>query len=145
MLRSWAIALFIAFGGWVVMSLWNWLLPGLFGWRMITFWQAMAMLVLCRILFGGCERPRLAPLPLLRPSHRRALGRHEPEEREKFREGMRAKWASARMRAKATKPELCAHPLSKRREGGGLKQANKVLAPVVSSGEASAGAPLKLR
>src|SRR3974377_1884046 len=47
------IALFMFLGGWIVMSLWNWLLPALFGWRMITFWQALAMLILCRILFGG--------------------------------------------------------------------------------------------
>ena len=47
------IALFIFLGGWIVMHLWNWLLPPLFGWRMITFWQALGLLVLCRILFGG--------------------------------------------------------------------------------------------
>jgi len=82
------IALFMAFGGWLVMSLWNWLLPGLFGWRMITFWQAMGMLVLCRILFGGVSG---------RGWHRRYSGRRmggrwstmTPEEREKFRQGMR--------------------------------------------------------
>ena len=49
------IALFIFLGGWIVMSLWNWLLPALFGWRMITFWQALGMLILCRILFGGAS------------------------------------------------------------------------------------------
>ena len=83
------IALFIAFGGWVVMSLWNWLLPGLFGWHMITFWQALAMLVLCRILFGGVSGRGW------HRSRRHWGGRWEhmtPEEREKFREGMRAKW-----------------------------------------------------
>ena len=32
--------------GEVVMHLWNWLLPMLFGWRTITFWQAMGLLVL---------------------------------------------------------------------------------------------------
>ena len=47
------IALFIIFGGWVVMRLWNWLLPGLFGWHQIAFWQALGLMILCRILFGG--------------------------------------------------------------------------------------------
>ena len=47
-----AIALFVWIGGEVVMHLWNWLLPALFGWRLITFWQAVGLLVLCRILFG---------------------------------------------------------------------------------------------
>ena len=48
-----AVALFVALFGEVVMHLWNWLLPALFGWRQITFWQALGLLVLCRILFGG--------------------------------------------------------------------------------------------
>jgi hypothetical protein len=43
----------MALGGWIVMSLWNWLLPPLFGWKLITFWQAFALLILCRLLFGG--------------------------------------------------------------------------------------------
>ena len=47
------IALFILIGGEAVMHLWNWLLPTLFGWRQITFWQAIGILALCRILFGG--------------------------------------------------------------------------------------------
>ena len=47
------LALFIALGGEIVMQLWNWLLPPLFGWREITFWQALGILALCRILFGG--------------------------------------------------------------------------------------------
>jgi len=47
------IAGLIAICGWIVMYLWNWLLPPLFGWRVITFWQALALLILCRFLFGG--------------------------------------------------------------------------------------------
>src|SRR5438093_13720138 len=50
------ILLFIAIGGEVVKQLWNWLLPPLFGWRQITFWQALGLLALCRILFGGLGR-----------------------------------------------------------------------------------------
>ena len=48
-----AMALFVWIGGELVMHLWNWLFPGLFGWRVITFWQAIGLLLLCRILFGG--------------------------------------------------------------------------------------------
>jgi hypothetical protein len=47
------IAIFTAIGGGVVMLLWNWLAPTLFGFRLITFWQALGLLALCRILFGG--------------------------------------------------------------------------------------------
>ena len=46
-------ALFVALGGEIVRLLWNWLLPSLFGWPRITFWQALGLLALCRILFGG--------------------------------------------------------------------------------------------
>lgn len=48
-----ALALFAFLGGKVVEWLWNWLLPPLFGWHTVTFWQAIGMLALCRILFGG--------------------------------------------------------------------------------------------
>lgn len=44
---------FIALGGWIVQLLWNWLLPTLFGWPAVTFWQALGLLALSRILFGG--------------------------------------------------------------------------------------------
>ena len=46
-------ALFIALGGWIVTSLWNWLVPGLFHLPALTFWQGLGLLALCRILFGG--------------------------------------------------------------------------------------------
>ena len=47
------IALFVFVFGGIVMLLWNWLLPPLFGWPRITLLQAFGLLVLCRLLFGG--------------------------------------------------------------------------------------------
>ena len=80
-------ALFIAVFSFVVMSLWNWLMPALFGWRLISYWQAMGLLILSKILFGGFRGPG---------RHwywrRRMMERWEqmtPEEREKFRQGVR--------------------------------------------------------
>jgi hypothetical protein len=35
------------------MSLWNCLLPEILGVKSITFWQAMGILILSKILFGG--------------------------------------------------------------------------------------------
>lgn len=80
------IAAFILIGGEVVTHLWNWLLPALFGWRQITFWQGLGFLLLCRILFGGLGHggPRGR-----RPCWRDRLN---PEEREKFREVLRTRW-----------------------------------------------------
>jgi hypothetical protein len=47
-----AIAAVAAFS-FIVMGLWNWLAPAVFGARTITLWQAMGILVLSKILFGG--------------------------------------------------------------------------------------------
>ena len=48
-----AIAAGVFIFGSVVMLLWNALLPALFGFKVITFWQALGILVLSKILFGG--------------------------------------------------------------------------------------------
>jgi hypothetical protein len=96
------IVLFIAIGGAAVQLLWNWLLPPLFGWRQITFWQALGLLVLCRILFGGFGpgrghsgvRRRTADRIADRIADRmteRWAGM-TPEERERFRERVRERF-----------------------------------------------------
>jgi len=84
------MVLFVWLGGEVVMRLWNWLLPSLFGWRQITFWQALGLLALCRILFGGlgCHG---GPRSNIRRKMRDRWEGMTPEEREKFRETMRAR------------------------------------------------------
>jgi hypothetical protein len=48
-----AIAAGVYIFGSVVMLLWNGILPDLFGFGTITFWQAIGILVLSKILFGG--------------------------------------------------------------------------------------------
>lgn len=81
------VILGIAVFGFVVSQLWNYLMPGLFGLHTITFWQAVGLLVLGRLLFGGFRPGFGGP-----PWRRRMMARWEqmtPEEREKFREGWR--------------------------------------------------------
>ena len=51
-----AAASAIAALGYIVMSLFNLLLPQLTGWHAISYGQAVGLLGLCRILFGGCLR-----------------------------------------------------------------------------------------
>jgi hypothetical protein len=82
------IAAFIFIGGFVVMYLWNWLLPALFGWKMITFWQALGLLALCRILFGGFGKGHHGS------GRRRAWEKMTPEERERFRHRFGTDWGS---------------------------------------------------
>jgi uncharacterized membrane protein len=89
-----AIAAFIVIGSALVMYLWNWLLPPLFGWRIITLWQAFGLLVLCRILFGshnwrGSSRTNVRERMRERMSDR--WQHMTPEQREK----MRKRWAFA--------------------------------------------------
>ncbi len=81
------MVIFSWIGGEVVMLLWNWLAPALFGLRQITFWQALGLLALCRILFGGSGWHG----PVRSNIRRRMAERWEqmtPEERERFRQGL---------------------------------------------------------
>ena len=87
---------FAAIGGELVLHLWNWLLPPLFGFRQITFWQALGILLLSRILFGGFGwhgsrrsnvRSRVADRLADRMGDR--WDAMTPEERERFRQRIR--------------------------------------------------------
>src|SRR5271169_4131153 len=82
------VALAVTVLGVVVMSLWNWLLPPLTGWHPISFLQAMALLVLCRILFGGHR----GPVGHWRQHWKQRFERMTPEERQRFRDGLRQRW-----------------------------------------------------
>lgn len=85
-----ALVVLVFVGGQLVMHLWNWLLPALFGWHQVTFWQAVALLALCRILFGGLGHGGHG-------GGRGKWGRSRdqfwekmtPEERERFKQDMR--------------------------------------------------------
>ncbi|MGO8788572.1 MAG: hypothetical protein ACLQVL_14490 [Terriglobia bacterium] len=72
----------------VVMWLWNRLVPAIFGLHAVSFWQALGLLILSKILFGG---PHGRPGFGMHWRHR-MMERWEqmtPEEREKFRAGIR--------------------------------------------------------
>ena len=82
------IVVIIAFG-FIVMGLWNWLMPAIFGLKTISYLQAFGLLILSWILFGG-----LRGRPHLHWRHR--IAEHwmnmTPEERDKFRQQMREHW-----------------------------------------------------
>ena len=87
------MVLFIAIGGEVVVHLWNWNLPPLFGWREITFGQALGLFALCRILFGTFNVSRFH-----RSTFRQRMAERwekmTPEEREKYRQSFQGRWGS---------------------------------------------------
>jgi len=87
-------AVFIGIGGWVVMSLWNWLGPALFGLRQVTFWQALGLLLLCRILFGGFGLGGGGGRPSRKSGDRMAERwmKMTPEERDRLRQSWRGRW-----------------------------------------------------
>jgi len=51
-------ALFALVFGWLVMILWNWLMPTIFHLGEIAYWQAFGLVVLAKLLFGGMHGPR---------------------------------------------------------------------------------------
>jgi hypothetical protein len=72
----------------LVMELWNHLMPSVFNLHAITFWQALGLLVLSKILFGGFRgRPGFGMHWRQRMMER--WDQMTPEEREKFRAGLR--------------------------------------------------------
>ena len=98
-----AMVVFTIIGGEIVLHLWNWLLPELFGWRQIGFWQALGLLALCRILFGGFGFHGSG-----RSRGRRGLkercGNMSPEERERFRQRMRERFSVGPAAGESTQP-----------------------------------------
>lgn len=93
-LRGMKIAVFVVLAAtvlsFVIMSLWNWLMPALFALHQISFWQALGLLLLSKILFGGF-RGRGGPHMHWRGRMAERWEQMTPEEREKFREGIRGR------------------------------------------------------
>jgi hypothetical protein len=92
---------------WLVMMLWNWLMPALFdGAKVIGYWHALGLLALCKILFGGGGHGRW--------KHHRRWERLSAEERaafkEHFKEHVRGHWGRRARRgdaeAQPTNPDL---------------------------------------
>ncbi|HEY8934360.1 MAG TPA: hypothetical protein VIM65_04040 [Cyclobacteriaceae bacterium] len=109
MSKGWRILGCVAFGalialvfGYITMLLWNWLVPELFHGPMITFWQAVGLLVLSKILFHGLgkggrhwKKDQCGDYS----DHDHWKGKvfdkfssMSPEEREAFKKKMREKW-----------------------------------------------------
>lgn len=73
----------LAFGT-IVMLLWNALMPDIFNLRQITFWQALGLLVLAKILFSGFRGgPRG---PRWKRELREGWANMTPEQQERFRQ-----------------------------------------------------------
>ena len=79
----------------VTQHLWNWLVPALFAGPVISFWQALGLLLLSKILFSGmggkgCHHEGYKS----KWKHKlhEKFSTMTPEERETFKQKMREKW-----------------------------------------------------
>ncbi len=74
--------------GYVVMSLWNWILPEVAHAGRLNYWQALGLLVLCRLLFGNFNKGRPAGGGFRERAHkmRAKWDSMNEEERAKFKE-----------------------------------------------------------
>jgi len=70
---------------WIVMALWNFLLPEILGVKTVNYWQAMGILILCKILFGGFQFGK-GMRDFKDRKMREKMMNLSPEEREKFKE-----------------------------------------------------------
>lgn len=79
--------------GFIILRLWNWLMPAVFGLHAIGYWQAVGLLVLSKILFGGFRGGRWRGGRWRRRMMER-WAQMTPEEREKFRAAMQSRCGS---------------------------------------------------
>ena len=85
----------VAAFGLLTQWLWNWLVPVLFNGPMLTFWQALGLIVLSKILFGSFGKGgrgwghRSGPWGHAWSEKWRGMS---PEDREKFKQKMSEKW-----------------------------------------------------
>ena len=96
------IPLFILMGlvgvtvlGFILMTLWNALLPGLFHAPVITFWEALGLFLLSKLLFGGMHSGHRMGGMRHRQFGKRMeekLAKMTPEEREKWK----SEWHNSR-------------------------------------------------
>jgi hypothetical protein len=89
------IALFVVVAssvvGFVVKELWNALVPQIFGGPLITYWQALGLFVLSKLLFGGFHRHGGGGRNHWKQQMMERWAQMSDEEKEKFRSGMRGR------------------------------------------------------
>ncbi|MDQ3047018.1 MAG: hypothetical protein M3R27_05670 [Bacteroidota bacterium] len=91
------ITAFLIVLGFGTMFLWNWLVPTLFNGPVVTYWQAIGLLALCKILFGGCGKGFKKGGRCGDRSHWKArmeerMKNMSPEERERIKDRCKSKF-----------------------------------------------------
>jgi Ca2+/H+ antiporter, TMEM165/GDT1 family len=88
------IAAFLALATFVVQSLWNGVLADVLGVKTVTYWQALGILILAKLLFGGFPGRRGGPCggPWRHRMMEARWNSLSPEDREKMRDEMRRRF-----------------------------------------------------
>ncbi len=84
MFLTFFIAAILLFG-FIVMGLWNAILPLVLGVKTITFWQALGILILSKILFGGFGGRGWRGSPEWKQKMKQRFENMSAEEREQFK------------------------------------------------------------
>jgi hypothetical protein len=101
----------IAVVGFVTMVLWNWLVPALFNGPVIDYWQAIGLLALSKLLFWGFGGKRHHYGPGGSGMHQwknrfaEKFSNMSPQDREAFKEKLKAKWCSWEKQSEHQKPD----------------------------------------
>ncbi|MFC6101855.1 hypothetical protein [Olivibacter domesticus] len=77
----------------IVMLLWNYTLPDVLGTKELSYWQAMTLFFLCKILFGFGGGGRKGP-PWAGRNRHKNMNQWNEEEREKFKGYMQKRWCN---------------------------------------------------
>ena len=88
--------LFAFLFGWLVMLLWNWIVPPVFGLTTITFWQAWGLVILAHILFKSGPG---------HGEHHPPFHNHPHEWRDKFKCKLKEHFEECEERHKEKSPE----------------------------------------
>lgn len=87
------ITAFVIIFGFGTMYLWNWLIPTLFHGPVINFWQTVGLIILSKILFGGCGKKfggHNRHHSWKQRMHEK-MGNMTPEEKEQFKQRLKDK------------------------------------------------------
>jgi hypothetical protein len=96
------VAAILSLVSYVVMQLWNNLLPGILHVGVVTFWQAMGIFILCKILFGfgGGKKGGFGGGggPWMRHRMEEKLKHMSPDQQERFKTQMKNRFCGPGMR-----------------------------------------------
>lgn len=101
------LPVFLALVGWVVQALWNSVVVEISGARPMTFWQALGLLLLCRILLGRWGPGGYGPWSRFRGPGGSVRDRWQgltPEQRDQLRHRWMAKCAGSASRQDVDAP-----------------------------------------